>query len=208
MNNRKPIFFTSDLHLFHENSIKFDNRPFTDIEHMHRHLIRQYNAVVPVNGVCYFVGDIGLGGDIKSIISQLNGTKVLILGNHDKAMNAMYNAGFDVVMYGATLYIAGQKVTMTHCPLLGVKREDTSEYTGKNHNSNWHGEHKQLQFTCKNEGQFHLHGHIHSPNNGKSVRELSRQYDVGVVANKYRPVSISQIESWITRTLKEEKCLS
>ena len=66
---------------------------------------------------------------------------------------------------------------------------------------NWHGEEKQMRngFSVWDNGQFHLHGHIHSPNSGKSVKVLNKQYDVGVDANKFRPVSISEIESWIAK---------
>jgi len=38
----------------------------------------------------------------------------------------------------------------------------------------------------------------------ESQKILGRQFDVGVVANNYMPVSWSQIESWIASVLKEE----
>lgn len=201
MKDQKPTFFTSDWHLGHAKSIELDSRPFTSLEHMHRVLINNYNATVPKNGICYFLGDVGLGNGevVRDILSQLNGTKACILGNHDKGHTAMYNKGFDVVLNGAVLYIAGQRVTMSHCPLLGVYREDTSGMKGAQLNSNWHGEHKQLAYTMRDEGQFHLHGHIHSPNHGKSQKILGKQRDVGVPGNNYRPVSISEIESWIAK---------
>jgi calcineurin-like phosphoesterase family protein len=204
MNYRKPIFFTSDWHLGHENSIKFDNRPFVDLEHMHRELIRRFNVAVPKNAVTYFLGDIAMGSVevAKQIIPQLNGTKVIIVGNHDRPANSLYNIGFHVVLNNATIYIHNQKVTLSHCPLPGIPRENMSEYPNKG--INWHGEYKNQAFTVANEGQFHLHGHIHSPNNGKSVKIQDRQYDVGVPANKYTPVHINHIESWIMKTLKEE----
>ena len=208
MSNRKPTFFTADWHCFHANSIKFDNRPFRDVEHMHKVLVNNYNAIVPPSGVCYFLGDMGMGpsGEMKSFLAQLNGTKILVLGNHDKGTNSMYNIGFDVVLHGAMTYIAGERVTMSHCPLLGVYREDTTGMKRTDGTENWHGEsretHQKLSFT--DEGQFHLSGHIHSPNSGKSQRTLGRQMDVGVVANDYRPVSISKIESWIAQVKKEE----
>lgn len=201
MKNRKPIFFTSDLHIGHFNSIIFDKRPYKDLEEMHRSLIKNYNAQVPPWGVCYFLGDVGMGcaEEVKKVIDQLNGTKVLILGNHDRKMNASYFLGFDVVLNEATMYIQGERVTMTHCPLRGVYRENTAGMKGAMEGENWHGEHKQLQFSIENQGQFHLHGHIHSPNGGKSQKILGRQFDVGMPANKYRPVSISEIESWIAK---------
>ena len=201
--HRKPIYFSSDWHIGHANVIKYSNRPFKDCAHMHRVLINNYNACVPPEGICYFLGDMGLckGELIKSVMDQLNGTKVLILGNHDKGVDAMYKLGFDVVMYGATLQICKQRVTLTHCPLMGVYRENTEGMRGGAVGENWHGESRQgrARFTTHDNGQFHLHGHIHSPNSGKSKKILGKQYDVGVDANNYRPVSISRIESWIAK---------
>jgi calcineurin-like phosphoesterase family protein len=198
---RKAIFFTSDWHLFHENSLKFDQRPFKDIDHMHRVLINNYNACVPEDGICYFLGDMGFTNNekFKSVIKQLNGTKVLILGNHDKGYNAMYDVGFDVVLNTATLYIATERVTLTHCPLRGVFREDTTGMRNTVDGEMWHGETRHLQYSVTDEGQFHLHGHIHSGPANNKLRTDGKQMDVGVPANDYRPVSLSQIESWINR---------
>jgi calcineurin-like phosphoesterase family protein len=213
--HRKSIHFTSDWHIGHANSINFDDRPFKDLDHMHRVLINNYNAQVPVDGLCYFLGDIGLSSSetVEKVLSKLNGTKVLVLGNHDKKFNAMYQLGFDVVLNGATIYISGERVTMTHCPLRGVFRENTehmnSAYSSKDFaeglkDENWHGEHKQIAFSCEDEGQFHLHGHIHSGPANTKKRIDGRQLDVGAPGNKYRPLSISEIESWIATTKQGE----
>ena len=200
---RKGIFFTSDWHVGHANVLIFDNRPFKDLAHMHEVLVNNYNSTVRDDDICYFVGDMGLCKPdvLELVIARLNGTKVLILGNHDKGVEAMYKIGFDAVLYGATMQIAGEKVTITHCPLLGVWREDCSNMKGMT-DENWHGEKRPRQqiFTTQDNGQFHLHGHIHSPNHGKSQKILGRQMDVGCVANNYRPVSISAIESWISKS--------
>lgn len=206
-NNRKPIFFTSDLHIGHLNSIKFDNRPFQDLNQMHNALIKGFNSQVPKNGICYMLGDIGTHSSelTKWFLSQLNGTKVLIIGNHDKGSDANYAMGFDVVLNNATIYIQGERVTMSHCPLRGVFREDVSDMRGAKDGDMWHGEHKNQAFSVENEGQFHLHGHIHSPNGGKSTKILNRQFDVGVPSNAYRPVPISVIEAWIDTTKNKEK---
>ena len=198
---RKQIFFTSDWHIGHANAIKFDNRPFKNLEEMHDTLIRNFNKMVPTDGLTYFLGDIGLGSIElnNSVISQLNGTKILIVGNHDRPYESNYNSGFHVVMNNATIKIHRQLVTMSHCPLLGLPREDMTEYPHKG--INWHGENKNLDYTVENKGQFHLHGHIHSPNGGRSKRIEGRQFDVGLPANKYRPVHIGVIESFIMKEL-------
>lgn len=206
MANRKGVFFTSDLHIGHKNVIDFSNRPFRDLDHMHQVLINNYNAMVTDRSICYFLGDFGLAGSdvMTKVMRQLKGTKVLILGNHDKKSNAMYNIGFDVVLNSATLYIAGERVTLSHCPLRGVFREDTTGMRNSDGTENWHGENRHMQYSVENEGQFHLAGHTHSPNGGKSKVKEGRQWDIGVDGNFYRPVSISQVESWIVRTKEKE----
>lgn len=197
---RRVTFFTSDWHIGHAKVIQLSKRPFRDVDHMREVLINNYNATVPEDGICYFLGDMGLtnGDELEKTVARLNGTKILILGNHDKGPEAMYKKGFDAVMYGAQLFVAGQVVTLNHCPLLGVWREDLSKME-KPRGTNWHGDHKNERFSNVDRGQFHLHGHVHSPNGGVSQKILGKQFDVGVDANNYRPVSISQIESWIAK---------
>lgn len=201
---RKPIFFTSDWHLGHANILQYDARPFKDLDAMHKALVSRFNATVKEDGITYFLGDMGLckAEVMEPIIKQLNGFKMLILGNHDKNMNAMYAMGFDAVLNAATMYIGGERVTMSHCPLRGVFREDVTGMKGSLPGENWHGESKNQAYSVTDEGQFHLSGHIHSPNGGKSKRILGRQFDVGVAANGYKPVSISEIESWIANYKK------
>lgn len=205
MKRSKNIFFTSDWHVGHENSIKFDNRPFKNIDDMHRVLINNYNSSIGPNDVCYFLGDISVKNSevTREVVSQLNGTKVLILGNHDLGIQANYDCGFDVVINSCSMVIAGELVTMSHCPLPGILREDTEGMRGAVKGEHWHGEFRHKNFTVANNNQYHLHGHIHSPNGGKSIKILDKQYDVGCVANNFRPVSISQIESWITLYKKQ-----
>ena len=207
VSGRKPAFVTADWHIGHENSIIFDKRPFRDLDDMHCSLIKNYNSQVPINGICYFLGDIATHSSelAKEVISQLNGTKVIVVGNHDKNYNSLYNIGFDVVLNTATIYISGNKVTMSHCPLRRIVREATEGMKGAIIGDCWHGESRHQAFSLENEGQFHLHGHIHSPNSGKSTKILNRQMDVGVPANKYKPVPFSEIDSWIMKTLYEEK---
>lgn len=202
MNDRVPQFITSDLHLGHKNVLEFDKRPFRDVDHMDQVLLNNIKSTVPPGSILYFVGDIGMGDDdrVRRFLSEIKDrTLVAVLGNHDKGQNAMLRLGFNVVVYGLVLYVSNQRVTVSHCPLRGVWRENVEGMKGASSGENWHGENKQHRFTFTDEGQFHLHGHIHSPNGGKSQRILGKQFDVGVVANNYRPVSISQIESWIAK---------
>jgi calcineurin-like phosphoesterase family protein len=203
--SRKQIFFSSDWHIGHANSIVFDKRPFNDLDHMHRTLVSNFNKKVPVGSLTYFLGDMATHSAslTKTVMDQLNGIKILVVGNHDKNYESCYNAGFDVVMNQATIYIQKQRVTLSHCPLLGVFRENTSSMKGTIEGELWHGESRHKRFSVADTGQFHLHGHIHSPNGEKSERILGRQFDVGLPGNKYRPVHVSEIESFIMRYLND-----
>lgn len=200
---KKNIFFTSDWHIGDTKAMVFDERPFRDLDHMHHVLVKNYNSCVKENDICYFLGDMVSNKEsAKDVLSKLNGTKVIMVGNHDPGYQSLYDLGFDVAMHQATIFLGKNKITLSHCPLLGVYREDTTGMLRTNSESNWHGDHKHFKYTVNDSGQYHLHGHIHSPNKGRSVKILDRQFDVGVPANKYTPVSLSQIESWINLSLK------
>lgn len=205
---RKSIFFTSDWHIGHQNVITFDDRPFKDLSHMHRVLINNYNSTVTEDGICYFLGDVGLSKSdtVKNVLKELNGTKVLILGNHDRNTYSMYDAGFDIVLNAALFYIGDKRISMSHCPLPGIFRENIEGMKGAQKGENWHGEYKNQMFTSQDlTVDYHLHGHIHSDGKVKQTR-TDRQFDVGVRANKYKPVSIGEIESWISLSNKDKKC--
>jgi len=195
---RKSVFFTSDTHYGHANVIEFDERPFRDLEHMHSVLINNYNATVPKDGVCYFLGDVGFK-NLQPIISQLNGTKIIIVGNHDPGINKLYEAGFSAVLNSASIWLNKTEITLSHCPLKGIWREDVTGMRGAAKGDNWHGESKHAKYTLDDRGQLHLHGHIHS---AKGKHSQGRQFDVGVKAHDYRPVSMSTIESWVSSCLK------
>ena len=51
------IFYTSDLHFGHANAIKFDERPFTDVDDMADGMIHNWNSRVGKNDTVYILGD-------------------------------------------------------------------------------------------------------------------------------------------------------
>lgn len=205
---RIPIYFTSDLHLFHTNVIEYSKRPFLNVEEMHTTLIKRWNATVPSYGVVYVLGDVGFSNidKLKTVLDELHGILILICGNHDPSSNFLYKAGFSAVINSGTLYISNERVEMNHCPPRGIFREDTTNMKGSNGKENWHGETKNTRFTRDYDNNcFWLHGHTHK---SPKERTLNRMFDVGVDANNFTPVSISQIESWITKTKAEEAKLT
>jgi len=80
------IYFTSDLHLGHANVIRFQDRPFADVDEMNEALIANYNEVVGPDDTVYILGDVSNrcpGKQANEMIARLNGHKILIMGNHD-----------------------------------------------------------------------------------------------------------------------------
>ena len=130
------IYFYSDPHFYHNNIIKYCNRPFENTFLMNKHLIKEYNKIVRDEDIVYFLGDIGLGatnGMLTKIISQLNGTKILIRGNHDRAGASTYiGIGFSAVLAEAVLQVGNRLVTLTHRP----KYDIGWNFCGHVHN-NW-----------------------------------------------------------------------
>lgn len=197
----KRIWFTSDWHIGHKNILQFcPNRMVdgvTDLESMAEKLIENYNSVVKDCDIGYFLGDFSFHGSadqVKEVVSRLNGTKICIKGNHDRGNNALYNAGFDVVLNHASIKLKGNILTMSHFPLKGVYREVADGEC-------WHGEKKYSLLTLEDRGErhFHVHGHLHAPNRGKSEVKLGRQWDVGVDGNGMMPVPMRHVLSWIDR---------
>lgn len=79
------IFYISDLHLQHNNVIRFDNRPFNTIEEMENTLISNWNSVVSNADHVYHLGDFcwGKKDDWIKYLKLLNGNIHIIRGNHD-----------------------------------------------------------------------------------------------------------------------------
>lgn len=97
----RETYLISDTHFFHKNIINYANRPFNSIEEMNETLIRNWNKVIKKEYDIFVLGDVSLGGKNQTaeIISQLNGNKFLIMGNHDNHKSVKYwkEMGFDTV---------------------------------------------------------------------------------------------------------------
>ena len=167
------IYFTSDLHLGHENIIRFQNRPFTNANEMNKVLITNYNAVIRPDDTVYILGDLCFRMPsleaANEIISSMNGKKILIRGNHDKQYNERL---FTQIKDFETLKIhepGNAFFAMMHYPMLS-----------------WPHSH---------HGSIQLHGHVHGTreDNENNLLEGVRRYDVGVDANDYYPVSLNKI---------------
>ena len=82
------IYFTADLHIGHENIVKYCQRPFKNAGKMNTILKNVFNDIVKEDDTTYFLGDLALFSEtqkaaLEQVIRNLNGKKKLVLGNHD-----------------------------------------------------------------------------------------------------------------------------
>ena len=188
------IFFTSDTHFSHANIMKYCNRPWSNVEDMNETLINNWNKVVNKDSIIFHLGDFAWGNNWMPILNQLNGRKILILGNHDlknKDATAL-TKGFDYVCQQLYINIEHRKVILNHCPMLC--------YGG----------------TYSNDKVYQLFGHVHSGkytnnalNKGLDTDRLSNlfptQYDVGVDNNDFTPISWYDVNEKIQTQLYGNK---
>src|SRR5688572_16332601 len=79
-------WFTADTHFGHANIISYCDRPFADVTSMRTELVRRWNERVAAEDRVLVLGDFALGRieETLTVLSELNGTKDLIVGNHDR----------------------------------------------------------------------------------------------------------------------------
>ncbi len=179
-------FFTSDLHFGHENVIRFDNRPFFNLEEMDNELVARWNKKVGKGDLVYVLGDMiwkTASGSAESLIRSLNGQIILIKGNHDRFL---HNAKAKNALAGVKDYDD-----------IAVELEDGSKrrcilshyfiplYIGHRHNA------------------IHLHGHSHNTEESDEERRITKElnekgysleiYNVGCMYWNYEPVTLDEI---------------
>lgn len=178
------IYCTSDLHFWHKNAIVYTNRPFVTAEEMNEKLIENWNKTVHQNDEVYILGDVTMVrvGRAMEILSQLKGRKYLLMGNHDyfAREKTFYPraSGIEWVKMYHELHWQNRTFVLCHYPFLSWNKDS--------------------------HGSFNLHGHLHSTTEyNLQNRENGRhQFDVGVDANDFKPVSLERIVSFF----EEEEC--
>jgi calcineurin-like phosphoesterase family protein len=95
------IFMISDMHFWHENIIKYEDRPFVNAEQMTKTIIKNWNSIVQRDDEVFCLGDVCFRNKeiTTEIIQRLNGIKTLILGNHDRSKSTKWwkDVGFQEV---------------------------------------------------------------------------------------------------------------
>lgn len=138
-------YYISDLHLFHENSIKFDERPFDSLDEMHETIKKRLNSKITNGDRVFILGDISYRGkneDLIAYISTLKGQKILVKGNHDDVSDYRYHQLFaEICDYKEIHDSANGKsynLVLSHYPIFSWKRMGKGFFLlyGHTHDSN------------------------------------------------------------------------
>lgn len=170
--NKDKLYFTSDSHFGHNNILGHSNRPFKDIKDHDEALIRNWNEVVPEDGIVIHQGDFAFKANssrLKWILESLNGKIYLVEGNHEKDImkKAWARSYFEDIQqrYDIEVEDNGRKVLIV-----------ADHYPMYSWNKSFHG-------------SFHTYGHVH----GNTVLPRRNSYEVGVDTNNYYPISYDEL---------------
>ena len=153
-------FYIADCHFYHEAlNTKMDNRGFSSVDEMNQVMIQKWNQKVRDCDETVILGDFSFGDAMQTnaLLSQLNGKKYLIEGNHDRYLQ--YRR-FDKALFGwirpyEELHDNERKVILSHYPVMC--------YNGQ-YRTNESGEPKT----------YMLYGHVHNTRDELLVDQLIR----------------------------------
>ena len=159
------VMVWSDLHLGHDNIIRYASRPFSSAQEMNRTLWANWQRHVGPDQVLVCLGDIALSRGVSDAtwnrIQTLPGRKVLVIGNHDLAKDGrLRTRGFDEA-YALLVSDGDPPLIWTHVPLSKVP-----------------------------DGYVNLHGHTHA-----RQHDCSAHINASVEQLAYRPISLARLRA-------------
>jgi len=128
-------FVIADTHFYHENIIRYCDRPFRSVEEMNFVLRKNWNETVSNKDTVIVLGDFALADKEKTmeLVDSLNGKKILIMGNHDNYPEQFYrDVGFSTVSRFPILW--NDFFLMSHAPLPLSETTPYFNYYGHVHN--------------------------------------------------------------------------
>lgn len=168
------ICYTADLHLGHANVIRHCDRPFSDADEMDAALVKRWNARMHRNDTVYIVGDFLFRAKrpAEEYLSEPNGKKHLIVGNHDKywMKKVDLSAWFESV--SPMLFITDNGRTATHC------------------------HYPMMSWPSMSRGGFMVFGHIHNNTNADYwplIAARPQMLNAGVDINGFTPVTLDEM---------------
>ena len=167
------VYFTSDLHFGHDNLIK-GLRGMTTQE-SDSLIISNWNKTIGKRDVVYLLGDITMekASLIYPYLSQLNGTIIVVAGNHDTPPCCRAITAMGIQMVGNISY---KGYILSHVPL----HESQVDFT----RGNIHG-HLHLQ--------GHIEGHIQVHEDSFQTQLGDKYFNVNTEFHNYTPIAFDEI---------------
>ena len=157
------VLFTSDLHFGHKWVAQ--DRNFHDEFYHDEKIIENWNKVVNKRDIVYILGDITMESNFWYYqLDRLNGTKRVVLGNHDMQRDVPELLKYVEYVSGVIKY---KGFMCTHIPI------HHKELYDNNYKTKWRG---------------NLHGHMH-----RFIINDSMYYNVGLDANNMTPIAFEEI---------------
>lgn len=172
------IWFTSDHHWSHRNILNFTDkngnkiRNFSSVEEMDEYMIEKWNECIKPGDKVYHLGDITFNDKkFGDIINRLNGSKRLLVGNHDNVKFLSSGGWFKNV--GLWRRFDEHGFVASHVPL---------------HHEQFYNHRKQFQMT-------NVHGHTH-----QNSLDSPLYINVCVEVTGYKPVHLDEIIEKVKET--------
>lgn len=168
-------YFSADPHHGHKKILTYCNRPFATVEEMNSTIIERWNQTVSKDDEVWLLGDFCWKG-YENVFHQLNGTKHLIIGNHDAHGVLTLPWASQPRHYHEMKLVEDHGTAVTRLVLChyGIR--------------SWVGMYK---------GAVMLYGHSHNGLPGFRTESGGGTLDVGVDAWDFYPVTIQQIKERI-----------
>lgn len=173
----RNIWVVSDTHFNHANILTFKDsigkatRPFSDVEEMNETMIERWNSVVKPGDKVYHLGDVLFGHNKQEWMntnwSRLNGSKRLVIGNHDNVRFFTVGGFFKKVMLWRQFNDWG--LLFTHVPVHPSTLGESHRFGDK--------------------PILNVHGHIHQNKSPEGNYKC-----VCVEQTNYTPVNIEELK--------------
>lgn len=179
-------FICGDLHLGHRGITKFlrpdgsKERPWDDVEEMNEALIANWNSVVRPKDTVIVLGDFVINRSALPLAARLNGTKELVMGNHDTMRAEEYLVYFKK-LHGVKVF---DDCVMSHIPLHPAS-------VVPRYKMNVHG-HTHSNIVYETTHNYNFNGDIFEQESGVHVCVSMEQIN-------YTPISWEDLKSKIKR---------
>ena len=180
------IFFTSDLHLWHDRGFIYRPRGFENIDDMNRVILENWHNTIQPDDEVYLLGDVALGTDydlIRETVGKLPGKIHIIIGNHDTDKKIeIYESLPNVVevVYATIVIIGKYSFYLSHYQTKTASLETRPEHA-----------------------LYNIHGHIHTKD--KFFQDNPYFYNVSCDSQNCMPVKAEDMIADIENEVK--KCI-